>query len=103
MKGTVTKKTYNLDSEMIEKARRLLDAKTDINYEGASGSLNLDQYGDPMSGYGIWGMNATNQIYTVAFYPESLVTSLVTAQSALSARMAMFPGQMIAGVSSRWN
>jgi len=27
--GTVTKKTYNLDAEMIERVRRLLDAKTD--------------------------------------------------------------------------
>ena len=27
--GTVTKKTYNLDAEMIEQVRRLFDAKTD--------------------------------------------------------------------------
>ena len=29
MKGTITKKTYNLDAEMIERVRRLFDAKTD--------------------------------------------------------------------------
>ncbi|HEV8311168.1 MAG TPA: hypothetical protein VGW35_26185 [Methylomirabilota bacterium] len=29
MKGTVKKKTYNLDGEMIEKVRRLFNAKTD--------------------------------------------------------------------------
>jgi hypothetical protein len=29
MKATVTKKTYNLDSVLIERARRVLDAKTD--------------------------------------------------------------------------
>ncbi len=29
MKATVKKKTYNLDGEMIEKVRRLLNAKTD--------------------------------------------------------------------------
>lgn len=29
MKATVRKKTYNLDGEMIEKVRRLLNAKTD--------------------------------------------------------------------------
>ena len=29
MKGTVTKKTYNLDAEMIERVRRLFEAKTD--------------------------------------------------------------------------
>ena len=76
-----------------------LDAKTDVNYEGASGSLNLDQYGDPMSGYGIWGINATNKIYTVAFYPESLVTTLVSAQAFLGAQMATLSGQLIAGVA----
>ncbi|MBI2153536.1 MAG: hypothetical protein HYU24_07490 [Candidatus Rokubacteria bacterium] len=29
MKATVRKKTYNLDAEMIEKVRRLFNAKTD--------------------------------------------------------------------------
>ena len=29
MKTTIKKKTYNLDGEMIEKARRLFNAKTD--------------------------------------------------------------------------
>lgn len=29
MKTTIKKKTYNLDEEMIEKARRLFNAKTD--------------------------------------------------------------------------
>ena len=29
MKATVKKRTYNLDSELIQKARKLLDARTD--------------------------------------------------------------------------
>lgn len=29
MKATIKKKTYNLDGEMIEKARRLFNVKTD--------------------------------------------------------------------------
>ena len=29
MRATVTKKTYNLDGEMIEKVRRLFNVKTD--------------------------------------------------------------------------
>ena len=29
MKAAVTKKTYNLDAEMIERVRRLFDAKTE--------------------------------------------------------------------------
>lgn len=44
-----------------------------INYEGASGSLNWNQYGDPTSSYEIWGMDATNKITEVAFFPEAQV------------------------------
>lgn len=70
-----------------------LDNKTDIDYEGASGSLNLDQYGDPGSGYAIWGINSTNQIYTVKVYPESLVNTIVSASS-LSVQGTSLPQQM---------
>ncbi len=48
-----------------------------INYEGASGSLNWNQFGDPTSSYEIWGMNATNQIVEVAFFPEPQVIAWV--------------------------
>ncbi len=48
-----------------------------INYEGASGSLNLNQFGDPTSSYEIWGINASNQIYEVAFVPEATVIGWV--------------------------
>ncbi len=44
-----------------------------INYEGASGSLNWNQFGDPTSSYEIWGMNATSQITESAFVPEAQV------------------------------
>jgi len=50
----------------------------DVDYEGASGSLNWDQYGDPTSAYEIWGMNATNQIVRRAFFPESQVVAWTT-------------------------
>ncbi len=44
-----------------------------LNYEGASGSLNWNQYGDPTSSYEIWGMNATNKIVEIEFFPEAQV------------------------------
>ena len=44
-----------------------------FNYEGASGSLNWNQYGDPTSSYEIWGMNTSNKITQIAFFPEAQV------------------------------
>ncbi|TLZ52736.1 MAG: hypothetical protein E6K18_02385 [Methanobacteriota archaeon] len=49
----------------------------DLNYEGASGALNLDKYGDPLSGYGIWGTNATNKITTLQYFNEQTVVSML--------------------------
>lgn len=59
-----------------------IDAGTEINYEGASGAVNLDQYGDPLSGYAIWGVNAgTHQIQTLEYYNEAMVVALLPAPS----------------------
>ncbi len=44
-----------------------------INYEGASGSLNWNQFGDPTSSYEIWGMNTSNKIVQVKFFAEAQV------------------------------
>ncbi len=44
-----------------------------LNYEGASGSLNWNQFGDPTSSYEIWGMNSANQITELQFFPEAQV------------------------------
>lgn len=44
-----------------------------INYEGASGSLNWNQFGDPTSSYEVWGMSASNQIEELHFFPEAQV------------------------------
>ncbi len=59
-----------------------LNQSVDINYEGASGSVNLDQFGDPLSGYGIWGINQTNKIKTVALFNESQVVAMLGAPPA---------------------
>ncbi len=53
--------------------RAAIDAGTDIDYGGASGAVNLDTYGDPLSGYGIWGVNSTGKIVTLKTYDENPV------------------------------
>lgn len=45
----------------------------DVDYEGASGSLNWDEFGDPTSSYEIWAMNQSDQIYQKEFFSESTV------------------------------
>lgn len=54
-------------------ARAAVSAGGALNYEGASGSLNWNQYGDPTSSYEIWGMNTTNHITLLQFFPEAQV------------------------------
>ena len=54
-------------------ARAAVTAGGALNYEGASGSLNWNQYGDPTSSYEIWGMNTSNQITELQFFPEAQV------------------------------
>ncbi len=50
----------------------------DINYEGASGAVNLDALGDPLSGYAIWGIDANNKIKTLELFDEATVVKLVS-------------------------
>ena len=49
-----------------------------VNYVGASGGTQVNQYGDPLSGYIIWGANSTGQAIIKEIFPESLVSSLVS-------------------------
>ncbi len=51
----------------------------DIDYEGASGAVNIDNLGDPFSGYIVWGVNATGKAVNTEIFPESLVQSLLPA------------------------
>jgi ABC-type branched-subunit amino acid transport system substrate-binding protein len=44
-----------------------------VNWEGASGTENLNATNDPSAGsYEIWGVNSSLKIYRRAFFPESL-------------------------------
>ena len=53
-----------------------LSAGRDIDYDGASGLVDVGTHGDVSGSMIVWGTNATNQLVTLAFFNESLVASL---------------------------
>src|SRR6266480_63977 len=56
------------------KALTTLAAGTAVNWEGASGSENLNSTNDPAVGsYEVWGVNSTFKIIRRAFFGESLI------------------------------
>ena len=57
--------------------RAEITAGRDINFEGASGAVNIDALGDPFSGYGIWGVDAANQIETLEIFSEAAVLAML--------------------------
>jgi len=62
------------------KAVAELAAGRDVDFEGASGSVNIDNLGDPFSGYIVWGVNTGTKLWEVReIFPESLVDQLVPA------------------------
>jgi neutral amino acid transport system substrate-binding protein len=69
------------------KALQEIQAGRDIDYEGASGSVNINEFGDALSGYVIWGVNATGRAVNLQIFPEGLVVDLLGAPP-LTAAMA---------------
>lgn len=58
------------------KALQLLRAGTNIDYQGASGQLDLDTHGDPRGAYLIWRANANGTFTTIANFSEAFVYAL---------------------------
>lgn len=54
-----------------------LKAGSDVNYQGASGAVDLNANGDPLSGYIVWNVTKTDTLGLKEIFPETLVTSLV--------------------------
>lgn len=54
-----------------------LAAGHDVNYEGASGSVNLNALGDVPGGYIIWAVNRSNGLYAQAYFNETTVVSML--------------------------
>jgi len=59
------------------KARAEIASGHDIDYEGASGSVELDAVGDPTGAYAIWGVDGAGRLETRDVFPESLVIALL--------------------------
>ena len=53
-----------------------LAAGHDINYNGASGPVNLNAYGDIPGPYVVWGVDASNRLYVKENYSEGVVVGL---------------------------
>lgn len=58
-------------------ALSILKSGGKVNYEGASGSVDINANGDPLSGYIVWNITKANTLSIKEVFPESLVTSLV--------------------------
>ncbi len=53
-----------------------LAAGREINYNGASGPVNLNVFGDIPGPYVIWGVDAGNRLYVKEYYSEGVVVGL---------------------------
>ncbi len=58
-------------------AKAALAAGQDVNYEGASGAVDINANGDPLSGYIVWNVTKSDALGLKEVFPETLVTSLV--------------------------
>jgi len=65
---------------MWKQAFENLSKGNDIDYEGASGGVNIDLLGDPKSGYIVWGVNDTTlHWFTKEMFNETFVSGLAPA------------------------
>lgn len=53
-----------------------IEAGHDIDYEGASGSVNLNAMGDVPTAQIVWGVNASNRLETVDYFAEDAVVAI---------------------------
>ncbi len=65
-----------------------IQASKSVDYVGASGGTQVNQFGDPLSGYVIWGANSTGSAIIQQIFPESLVASLVSSVGTSSVQSA---------------
>lgn len=72
-------------------AKTALSSGKAINYEGASGSVNLDAHGDPTSGYVVWNVTKSNSLSIKEIFPESLVINLVSTIGTASVSVQSVP------------
>ncbi len=84
-----------------------LKAGTAINWEGAAGSENFNNFGDVTGPYEVWSSDSAGKIYQVAFIPESIIQPAppVHQQSPAShtSSVAGFVAQVQTIAYSRWD
>ena len=79
-----------------------LAAGHDIDYEGASGSVNIDSLGDPLSGYVVWAVNsATGKAFNKEIFPESLVVSLLPSPPMMAPLLTQENTPFVVGLIAR--
>jgi len=84
------------------KAVSELAAGHDIDYEGASGSVNIDSLGDPLSGYVVWAVNsATGKAFNKEIFPESLVVSLLPSPPMMAPLLTQENTPFVVGLIAR--
>lgn len=84
-----------------EKALEELAAGNDIDYEGASGSTDLDDAGDPViSQYAVWGVDQDKQITNLIEYDEQTVADIV--EQATMAPPLNHPALAVGWIAALW-
>ena len=79
-----------------------IGAELAFDYEGASGSVNINSLGDPLSGYIVWAVNNTGVAYNKEIFTESYVVSLLPSppMMALMAKAQSIPS-FVVGLAAR--
>ena len=78
IRAVATPPGSNVTGGQWAQIKAAIAAGGDINYEGASGAVNLDALGDPLSGYAIWGIDALDKITTLELFDEATVVRLIS-------------------------
>jgi len=76
------------------KAIREIAAGRDIDYVGASGAVNFDQYGEVGSDYEVWGVNASGGIFQKQFIAEGSWSPAPSPAPAVGTRSDIGPHPM---------
>lgn len=98
--GTIVRPNQWNDTEAA------IAAGQDLDWEGAAGAENIDEFGDVTGPYEIWGVDsATLRLKRVAFYPESLiqVSPPISSGPEYVPRLNGFLTQVQAIAFSRWD
>lgn len=84
-----------------EKALEELAAGNDIDYEGASGSTDMDEAGDPViSQYAVWGVDEDGLITNLIEYDEATVEDIV--EQATMAPPLSHPAIAVGWIAALW-